>query len=182
MTIGDGRRPSVETALDRLRRRHGDLPVETETVENDPDYFRHGEALAEAGHMAGAGAWVEDEDGRVLFIRHGDAPELWGLPGGGHEPGETLDETAVREVREETGVETCVTDAWKARHRIIVHRDDRDRRLHMLDVWFDAVAVGEPSEPSARGDDEVLEARWFESAPENVHDPFEDRVVEWDER
>lgn len=43
----------------------------------------------------------------VLLIRRGREPRLgqWSLPGGRVEPGERLVETALRELREETGVE-----------------------------------------------------------------------------
>ncbi|MBU1325608.1 MAG: NUDIX hydrolase [Alphaproteobacteria bacterium] len=43
----------------------------------------------------------------VLLIRRGREPRLgqWSLPGGRVEPGERLEETALRELREETGVE-----------------------------------------------------------------------------
>lgn len=43
----------------------------------------------------------------VLLIRRGKAPRLgqWSIPGGRVEPGERLAKTALRELREETGVE-----------------------------------------------------------------------------
>jgi len=43
----------------------------------------------------------------VLLIRRGKPPRLgqWSIPGGRVEPGERLAETALRELREETGVE-----------------------------------------------------------------------------
>ncbi|WP_026197269.1 NUDIX domain-containing protein [Sciscionella marina] len=52
---------------------------------------------------------VRDELGRVLMIHKVDN-DLWALPGGGHDPGESIVETVVREVREETGVEVEVTN------------------------------------------------------------------------
>lgn len=52
------------------------------------------------------GAVVLDGGGRLLLIQRGHAPSagLWSVPGGRVEPGETLAEAAVREVREETGL------------------------------------------------------------------------------
>ena len=47
------------------------------------------------------------KDGEVLLIRRGKSPMRgrWSLPGGRQELGETVREAAVREVREETGLE-----------------------------------------------------------------------------
>lgn len=53
----------------------------------------------------GAAAIITDERGRVLLVRHTYGELNWELPGGGGEPGESAEETAAREVREETGIE-----------------------------------------------------------------------------
>ncbi|MGC4758017.1 NUDIX hydrolase [Micromonospora trifolii] len=49
-----------------------------------------------------------DPDGQLLLqLRDGDAthhPNVWGLPGGHGEPGETPEQTAERELLEETGL------------------------------------------------------------------------------
>lgn len=49
-------------------------------------------------------------DGCLLLVRrgHGPAAGSWSLPGGRVEAGETLHETVVREVAEETGFEVAV--------------------------------------------------------------------------
>jgi 8-oxo-dGTP diphosphatase len=52
----------------------------------------------------GAAAFVVDEDGRVLLVKHTYGKLNWELPGGGGEPHESPAETAVREVKEETGL------------------------------------------------------------------------------
>ncbi len=60
--------------------------------------------------LIGVGVIVFKED-RVLLIRRGKPPRAgqWSLPGGRQRLGETVRETAAREVREETGCEVEVT-------------------------------------------------------------------------
>lgn len=55
----------------------------------------------------GAGAVIV-EDGKVLLVKREDL-EVWALPGGGVDEGESLAETAVREAYEETGLEVEIT-------------------------------------------------------------------------
>ena len=58
-----------------------------------------------------AGALIEDQ-GRVVLVRRGIEPRLgyWALPSGFAEYGETIEETAIRECREETGLEIELDD------------------------------------------------------------------------
>lgn len=55
-----------------------------------------------------AGGWIEDDVGRVLLQNRSSTDEQWGFPGGILELGESYEEAAVREVYEETGLETTV--------------------------------------------------------------------------
>lgn len=50
-----------------------------------------------------AGGCLFDEQGRVLLQKRGDSGK-WGFPGGAIELGETPEDAAIREVREETGL------------------------------------------------------------------------------
>lgn len=52
-------------------------------------------------------AVVFDADGRILLQHRADF-DTWGLPGGSIESGETLTESVVREVKEETGLDVEV--------------------------------------------------------------------------
>jgi 8-oxo-dGTP pyrophosphatase MutT (NUDIX family) len=84
---------------------------------------------------------LRDDGDRVLMFRTVDPtmPELgewWELPGGGVEPGESYAETAVREVREETGFELQVDEVSPASWR----RDSTYVRRHTR-VWQHEVVV-----------------------------------------
>lgn len=50
------------------------------------------------------GAIIKDDRGRILLQKRSDYGD-WGLPGGGMEAGETIEETMIREVKEETGLQ-----------------------------------------------------------------------------
>jgi 8-oxo-dGTP pyrophosphatase MutT (NUDIX family) len=53
-------------------------------------------------------AAVRNERGDLLMVQRTDNGR-WALPGGGHDLGESVAETVVREVREETGIDVEVT-------------------------------------------------------------------------
>jgi len=53
--------------------------------------------------MVGATVFVFDEKDRLLLLKRADN-ECWGPPGGAVEPGEVVEEAAVRETFEETGL------------------------------------------------------------------------------
>lgn len=51
----------------------------------------------------GCGIIVEQDD--QILLQHRKDRDVWGIPGGGMEPGETFLETAIRETYEETGLQ-----------------------------------------------------------------------------
>jgi diadenosine hexaphosphate hydrolase (ATP-forming) len=57
--------------------------------------------------VPGAGGVVFDSVGRVLLVRY-QGSGAWAFPKGHVEEGETLEQTAVREVQEETGIRASV--------------------------------------------------------------------------
>jgi len=107
--------------------------------------------------IVGVGALVW-RDGNILLIKRGKAPAKgeWSLPGGAQELGESVEETARREVREETG---CEIGALKFLGVFdSIERDDAgDVLYHFTLVDFEADWVsGEPSPGEAED-----EARFF---------------------
>ncbi|MFH5798677.1 NUDIX domain-containing protein [Haladaptatus sp. CMAA 1911] len=175
MSLEARTREATTDSLRRLRNAYGMFPVHDERVENDPEYFERGRRKAENGWLGSAAVWTSDSKDRVVMIRHPNAPDAWGVPGGGHEPGETLSETARREVREETGLRCRLTDVLDVRRREIFLETNPDERLFSLSVLFSGVCVG--GELAAGND--VLDARWFESPPENLLDFVAEHAERW---
>lgn len=75
------------------------------------DYIKY--IRSKVGHekiiLVFSGGCLFDKDGKVLLQRRGDCNK-WGFPGGAIELGETPEEAAVREFREETGLDIRVSD------------------------------------------------------------------------
>lgn len=93
----------------------------------------------------------------VLLIRRGQAPRQgeWSIPGGRQEFGETVRETAVREVMEETGVRIAhlrLVDVVD----VVPPPEERDGRTQWVLVDFRADWVD--GEPRAGGD--AAAAEW----------------------
>jgi ADP-ribose pyrophosphatase YjhB (NUDIX family) len=59
---------------------------------------------------AAVGAVITDSAGRVLLCRQRQGHRLWVLPGGKIRPDESPINAAIRDIREETGMETEVVD------------------------------------------------------------------------
>jgi 8-oxo-dGTP diphosphatase len=82
---------------------------------------------------------VCDPPGRVLLVHRRYPPPGWALPGGFVEVGETVEAAAVREAREETGLEVTLEGL------LGVYSDPaRDPRGHTVGIVFHGRARGEP--------------------------------------
>ncbi|MBE1876608.1 NUDIX hydrolase [Myceligenerans pegani] len=72
------------------------------------DYFDDPQAPEPNSIVPAVSVIARDESGRVLLIHRTDN-DLWSIPGGAMEPGESVRQAAVRETREETGYDVDVT-------------------------------------------------------------------------
>jgi ADP-ribose pyrophosphatase len=97
------------------------------------------------------------KDGCVLLVRRGQPPaeDLWAIPGGSVEIGETLREAAEREILEETGIQIR---ASKPIYTFDVIDRDAAGKIRFHYVIVDLAADYVRGEPKA--DDDALEARW----------------------
>ena len=71
------------------------------------DYYHDPEAPAANSLVVGSSAVVVDGEGRILLQRRSDSGN-WALPGGAMDIGETFAESALREVKEETGFDVRI--------------------------------------------------------------------------
>lgn len=55
---------------------------------------------------------IFDDDGKVLLQKRSKDEEIWSFPGGMMELGESAEETAVRETKEETGLDVEITSLF----------------------------------------------------------------------
>jgi ADP-ribose pyrophosphatase YjhB (NUDIX family) len=100
--------------------------------------------------------FVVDDRDRVLLIRRTDNG-LWAVPGGAQDFGEYIAETAVRETREESGINievTGIVGIYTNPHHVMAYTDGEVRQ--QFSICFRARYLsGEPT-PS----DESSEVRW----------------------
>jgi len=105
--------------------------------------------------IVGVGAVVWKDD-RLLLIRRGRNPRKgsWSLPGGRQELGETVNQAAAREIREETGIEIRILDTLAVID--LIDRDGEAIAHHytVIDVQAEWVA-GE-----ARAGDDAEAVAW----------------------
>ncbi|MEU6851195.1 NUDIX domain-containing protein [Actinacidiphila alni] len=92
--------------------------------------------------VVAASAVVTDDQGRILLQRRRDN-DLWALPGGGTEMTDSLPGTAVREVKEETGLDVEITGlvgTYTDPRHVIAYTDGEVRR--QFNVCFTARITG----------------------------------------
>ncbi|WUS97917.1 NUDIX domain-containing protein [Streptomyces sp. NBC_00708] len=92
--------------------------------------------------VVAASAVVTDAGGRILLQRRSDNG-LWALPGGGMDRGDSLPGTAVREVKEETGLDVEITGlvgTYTDPRHVIAYSDGEVRR--QFNVCFTARVTG----------------------------------------
>jgi 8-oxo-dGTP pyrophosphatase MutT (NUDIX family) len=103
-----------------------------------------------------ASAVVADVEGRLLLARRTDN-NLWTIPGGAMEPGEYIADTAVREVKEETGIDVEVLSLigiYTNPHHVVEYSDGEVRQQ------FSVCFACRPTGGASAGSDETSEVRW----------------------
>jgi 8-oxo-dGTP diphosphatase len=97
---------------------------------------------------------------KIILIKRKNPPYGWALPGGFVDYGESLEESALREAKEETSL-----DVELVRQFHTYSEPGRDPRQHTISTVFIARAKGKP-----KGMDDALKAEVFniENLPEKM--------------
>ena len=110
--------------------------------------------------LVGVGVLIRD-GGKILIARRAGEPSkgLWSIPGGLVELGERVRDAAVREAREETGLEIEIEDLLGVFDSVT--RDENGSiRYHYIIVDFLARPVGGELKPAS----DISDARWIDPA------------------
>ncbi|WP_077192476.1 NUDIX hydrolase [Streptomyces lydicus] len=120
------------------------------------DYFRDPNAPKANSVVPSVTAVVRNDHGDILLIHKTDN-DLWALPGGGHDVGERITQTVVREVEEETGISVEVEDIvglYTDPEHVMAYDDGEVRQ--QFSICFHA----RPIAGTLRTSSESKEVRW----------------------
>lgn len=98
------------------------------------DYYNDPNAPTANSVVPSSTAVVTDQHDRIVMVRRRDN-DLWALPGGGMDLGESIVQTAVREVKEETGLDVEVTGlvgVYTNPHHVMAYDDGEVRQQFSL--------------------------------------------------
>ncbi len=148
---------------------------------NRIDYYHDPDAPPANSIVVAVTAFILDAAGRLLMIRRTDN-DLYAIPGGAQEIGETISQTVVREVTEETGILVEVAGligVYSDPEHVIAFADGEVRQEFSL--CFRARPIkGEP-----RTSSESKEVLWVEPAKidnRNIHPSIRLRIQHGFER
>lgn len=141
------------------------------------DYYRDPEAPAANSVRPSAGAFVRRANTVLLICRSDNGN--WSMPGGAHDPGESLSRTAVRETHEETGIDITLTglvgiftDPFH-----VIHYTSNDEVRQEFTVIYRA----EPTGGMLTASSESTEVEWvsLERISALPMDPSQRKRIEW---
>lgn len=122
------------------------------------DYYNDPNAPQPNSVVPSTTSVVLDDQGRIALVHRKDNG-LWALPGGGMELGESIEDCAVREVKEETGLDVEITGligVYTNPHHVMKYDDGEVRQQFSL-CYRTKLLGGELG-----GDSESTDVAWVE--------------------
>jgi 8-oxo-dGTP pyrophosphatase MutT (NUDIX family) len=139
------------------------------------DHYHDPNAPKATNIVVAVTAFVQDEHGQLLMIRRTDN-DLYSIPGGAQDVGETIGQTVIREVKEETGIDVEPVDVigiYSDPDHVISYTDGEVRQ--QFSICFRA----QPTGGELRTSNESSEVHWIgrdELETLNVHPSIRLRI------
>ncbi len=111
---------------------------------------RHRWRLMRGTRLRGCAVLITNPAGELLLLRHSYGPDVWALPGGGIDAGETPEAAARREVAEELGLTLNTVQEFCTSQEVV---SGSPHTAHVFTAMTD-----QPPQPDGR---EIIEARFF---------------------
>lgn len=104
------------------------------------------------------GGLVTNSKGEFLLIRRSG---LWDLPKGHQEAGEAIEDTALREVEEETGLKGLIIGKFI---RVTDHTYFRNDQWHLKHTWWYSMTCQNDQETVPQTEEGITEIRWVKKS------------------
>lgn len=104
------------------------------------------------------GGLVTNSKGEFLLIRRSG---LWDLPKGHQEAGEAIEDTALREVEEETGLKGLILGKFI---RVTDHTYFRNDQWHLKHTWWYSMTCQNNQETVPQTEEGITEIRWVKKS------------------
>lgn len=147
---------TLRARYENVVRHEGYHELDAESFESVRDRARRG---------WGVGALVVD-DGRVLLVRE---DEQWYAPGGMLEPGESPEEGAIREVREETGLTVGVNGLGAIAEQTFVNSHTSDSFAFHFAMFVATVESTALTDDPGLPDEGITTVKWHASVPADTY-------------
>lgn len=156
--------------LEALIEKYPDIEYKISREEEELEDFKEAKRRVEKDLEYGIGVLVynTEEDIEVLLIEN-DWSSKWLMPGGGVEEGEGFEDAAVREVREETGVEITPDRPLRIEKQYICHGEKPPIENYSL-IYSAEADSREIEQGSNIEGEEIKSAKWFNELPEQTRD------------
>lgn len=142
---------TLEIAVDLLENTScPEMNVYGENVEEIWEDFTHMFKVIEA-----AGGLVKNKNNELLFIRR---MGKWDLPKGKIEKGESLEQAALREVEEETGLKELILEEF-LNNTFHIYTERNGEKILKTTYWFKMTYVGN-SQPIPQKEEGISEVCW----------------------
>ena len=142
---------TLEIAVDLLENTScPQMNVYRENIEEIWEDFTHMFKVIEA-----AGGLVKNKNNELLFIRR---MGKWDLPKGKIEKGESLEQAALREVEEETGLKELILEEF-LNNTFHIYTERNGEKILKTTYWFKMTYVGN-SQPIPQKEEGISEVSW----------------------